>query len=158
MDPYNTGDLKLLTDAYGGLPAEASVAFVDKSYRLSKDCRPGEEPFYTMAAVILTLKSHELTRRDLLKIAGGPVWSGITAGRVRVTRSGSRQLNTAIHRTAITQARMPGTLGKAYYEKTLAGGKSKTEALRCLKRRLDRVVFNLLTTDHHQTTAFPAAA
>lgn len=93
-------------------------------------------------------------------IAPIPVWSGNTAGRVRMTRSGNRQLNCAIHRIAITQARMPGTLGKAYYEKKLAEGKSTTEALRCLKRRLARVVFQLLTTDHNnrQTPALPAAA
>jgi len=93
-------------------------------------------------------------------IAPIPVWSGNTAGRVRMTRSGNRQLNCAIHRIALTQARMPGTLGKAYYEKKLAQGKSKTEALRCLKRRLARVVFHLLTTDHNnrQTPALPAAA
>lgn len=93
-------------------------------------------------------------------IAPIPVWSGNTAGRVRMTRSGNRQLNCAIHRIAITQARMPDTLGRAYYEKKLAEGKSKTEALRCLKRRLARVVFNLLTTDHNnrQTPAIPAAA
>jgi len=93
-------------------------------------------------------------------IAPIPVWSGNTAGRVRMTRSGNRQINCAVHRIAITQSRMPDTLGKAYYEKKLAEGKSKTEALRCLKRRLARVVFNLLTTDHNnrQTTAQPAAA
>lgn len=93
-------------------------------------------------------------------IAPIPVWSGNTTGRVRMTRSGNRQLNCAIHRIAITQARMPGTLGKAYYEKKLAEGKSTTEALRCLKRRLARVVFQLLTTDHNnrQTPALPAAA
>ncbi|MFZ2237471.1 MAG: IS110 family transposase, partial [Dokdonella sp.] len=37
--------------------------------------------------------------------------------------------------------------------------KSKTEALRCLKRRLARVVFQLLTTDHNnRQAALPAAA
>lgn len=93
-------------------------------------------------------------------IAPIPVWSGNTAGRVRMTRAGNRQINCAIHRVAITQARMPDTLGNAYYEKKLAEGKSKTEALRCLKRRLARVIFNLLTTDHNnrQTPALPAAA
>lgn len=93
-------------------------------------------------------------------IAPIPVWSGSTNGRVRMTRSGNRQINAAIHRIAITQARMPNTLGRAYYEKKLAEGKSKTEALRCLKRRLARVIFQLLTTDHNnrQTPALPAAA
>jgi transposase len=77
-----------------------------------------------------------------------PVWSGSTAGRVRMTRSGNRQINCAIHRIAVTQIARPGSEGRAYYEKKLAEGKSTTEALRCLKRRVARVVFNRLTTDH----------
>lgn len=79
-------------------------------------------------------------------IAPIPVWSGNTRGRVRLTRSGNRQLNAAIHRIAVTQIRMDG-LGKTYYEKKKAEGMSTPEALRCLKRRLARVVFNHLTTD-----------
>jgi transposase len=84
-----------------------------------------------------------------------PVWSGNTAGRVRMTRSGNRQLNTALHRIAITQG-----LGQAYYRKHLAAGDSKPEALRCLKRRLARVVFRHLHTDHdnRQNLCQPAAA
>lgn len=93
-------------------------------------------------------------------IAPIPVWSGSTAGRVRMTRSGNRQINAAVHRIAITQIRLEGSLGKAYYEKKKSEGMSNREALRCLKRRLARVVFNLLTADHNQrqTTALPAAA
>jgi transposase len=89
-----------------------------------------------------------------------PVWSGNTAGRVRMTRSGNRQINCAIHRIAITQLRLPDSLGRAYYDKKLDEGKTKTEALRCLKRRIARTVFNRLTTDHNtrQATALPAAA
>lgn len=75
-----------------------------------------------------------------------PVWSGNTAGRVRMTRAGNRQLNAALHRIAVTQIRLHGT-GRSYYEKRLAAGDSTTEALRCLKRRLARVVFNTLKTD-----------
>lgn len=89
-----------------------------------------------------------------------PVWSGNTAGRVRMTRSGNRQINCAIHRVAVTQLRFQDSPGRAYYDKKISEGKTKTEALRCLKRRLARVVFNLLTTDHHnrQATCLPAAA
>jgi transposase len=91
-------------------------------------------------------------------IAPIPVWSGNTKGRVRLTRSGNRQLNAAIHRIAITQIRLEG-LGKTYYEKKKAEGMSTPEALRCLKRRLARVVFNHLTTDHAAAgTCLPAAA
>lgn len=92
-------------------------------------------------------------------VAPVPVWSGNTAGRVRMTRSGNRQLNAALHRIAITQARLDG-LGQAYYRKRLASGDSSTEALRCLKRRLARVVFHHLHTDQqtHQNACQPAAA
>jgi transposase len=79
-------------------------------------------------------------------IAPIPLWSGNSAGRVRLTRSSNRQLNTAIHRIAVTQIRMDG-LGKAYYAKKKAEGMSTPEALRCLKRRLARVVFNTLKID-----------
>jgi transposase len=92
-------------------------------------------------------------------VAPIPVWSGNTAGRVRMTRSGNRQLNAALHRIAVTQIRLDG-LGRAYYRKRLAAGDSSTEALRCLKRRLARVVFGHLHTDHqhrHQPCQ-PAAA
>ncbi|MEZ0338779.1 IS110 family transposase [Mycobacterium sp. pV006] len=81
-------------------------------------------------------------------VAPVPVWSGNTRGRVRMTRSGNRQLNTALHRIAVTQIRLDG-LGQAYYRHRLAQGDSTTEALRCLKRRLARVVFGHLHTDHN---------
>ena len=90
-------------------------------------------------------------------IAPIPVWSGNTKGRVRLTRSGNRQLNAAVHRIAITQIRLDG-LGRTYYEKKKAEGMSKTEALRCLKRRLARIVFNHLTTDQNPATTVLAAA
>lgn len=91
-------------------------------------------------------------------IAPIPVWSGNTAGRVRLTRSGNRQLNAAVHRIAVTQIRMDG-LGKIYYQKKKAEGMSTPEALRCLKRRLARVVYNHLHTDQDAArTCHPVAA
>jgi len=95
-------------------------------------------------------------------IAPIPVWSGNTKGRVRLTRSGNRQLNAAIHRIAVTQIRLDGP-GKTYYEKKKAEGMSTPEALRCLKRRLARIVFNHLTADHNTAhaglgTPIPTAA
>ncbi len=92
-------------------------------------------------------------------VAPIPVWSGNTAGRMRMTRSGNRQLNAALHRIAVTQIRLDG-LGQAYYRKRLAAGDSSTEALRCLKRRLARIVFHHLQTDHQNRMqpSQPAAA
>jgi transposase len=92
-------------------------------------------------------------------VAPIPVWSGNTAGRVRMTRSGNGQLNAALHRIAITQIRLDG-LGQAYYRKRIDAGDSSTEALRCLKRRLARVVFHDLHSDHQTRNqpCQPAAA
>jgi transposase len=84
-------------------------------------------------------------------VAPVPVWSGNTHGRVRMTRSGNRQLNAALHRIAVTQIRLDG-LGQTYYKHRLSRGDSSTEALRCLKRRLSRVVFGHLHTDHNNRT------
>src|SRR6201991_2529502 len=75
-------------------------------------------------------------------VAPIPAASGRT-NRHRLARGGNRQLNTALHRIAVTQIRIDG-LGHAYYQHRRGGGDSKMEALRALKRRLARIVFNLL--------------
>lgn len=92
-------------------------------------------------------------------VAPIPVWSGRTKGRVRVNKSGNRQLNTALHRIAVTQIRLGG-LGKAYYDKRMSAGDTSTEAIRALKRRLARVVFNTLRNNPSTaaTTELAAAA
>src|SRR5699024_11135147 len=60
-------------------------------------------------------------------------------GRVRLSRGGNRTINTALHMAALTQIRM-GAEGAAYYDKLIAAGKTRKEALRLLRRRLsDRV-------------------
>lgn len=82
-------------------------------------------------------------------VAPIPVWSGNTEGQVRLSRSGNRQLNAALHIIAVTQIRMTGSQGHAYYEKLRAVGKSKAAARRCLKRRISRNVFHRLLEDHH---------
>jgi transposase len=63
--------------------------------------------------------------------------------RHRLDRGGNRQLNAALHRIAITQARYHPD-ARAYLERKRSEGKSRREALRCLKRLLARVVFNTL--------------
>ena len=65
--------------------------------------------------------------------------------RHRLDRGGNRQLNAALYRIAITQSPLPPA-ARAYLERKRAEGKSRREALRCLKRLLIRVVFNTLKT------------
>ena len=65
--------------------------------------------------------------------------------RHRLDRGGNRQLNAALYRIAITQSRYHPA-ARAYLERKQAEGKSKREAIRCLKRHLARTVFNTLKT------------
>jgi transposase len=87
-----------------------------------------------------------------------PASSGRT-DRHRLARGGNRQLNAALHRIAVTQTRLPNSLGQAYYQRRRARGDTTMEALRALKRRLARVVFNLLQPPTNTAAApQPAAA
>jgi transposase len=63
--------------------------------------------------------------------------------RHRLDRGGNRQLNAALYRIAITQARYHAP-ARDYLERKRTEGKSRREALRCLKRLLVRAVFNTL--------------
>jgi transposase len=63
--------------------------------------------------------------------------------RHRLDRGGNRQLNCALHRIAVTQARVHAP-ARTYLDRKQAEGKSRREAVRCLKRQLARVVFNTL--------------
>jgi transposase len=66
--------------------------------------------------------------------------------RHRLDRGGNRQLNCALHRIAITQARAHPP-ARAYLERKQAEGKSRREALRCLKRQLARTVYTSLKNE-----------
>jgi transposase len=74
-----------------------------------------------------------------------PVWSGNTT-RYRLARTGNRQVNSALHRIAITQARTP-TLGRQYLERRIEQGNTSKEALRLLRRRFSDVVYRTLLAD-----------
>lgn len=74
-----------------------------------------------------------------------PVWSG-NRERHRLSRSGNRQLNAAIHRIAITQKRCHDD-ARTYLERRRSLGNTNTEALRALKRRLSDVVYRALLAD-----------
>ena len=69
--------------------------------------------------------------------------------RHRLSRAGNRKLNHALHLIAIVQIRHP-TAGQAYYRRKLAEGKSRKEALRCLKRRLSDAVYRQLLADQQR--------
>jgi transposase len=68
------------------------------------------------------------------------------AVRHRLSLAGNRKLNYALHMVATCQARSDAR-GGSYYRKKLAEGKSRKEALRCLKRRISDAVFRSLLAD-----------
>jgi transposase len=74
-----------------------------------------------------------------------PVWSG-NPERVRLNRGGNRQLNVALHRIAVTQLAHP-CAGRAYVQRRMASGDTKTEAIRALRRRLSDEVYRRLIKD-----------
>jgi transposase len=71
--------------------------------------------------------------------------------RHRLPRGGDRQLNLALHIAALTQVRMRGSLGRAYYDRKIAEGKTRNEAMRCLKRRLADHVWRIMIADERRT-------
>lgn len=74
-----------------------------------------------------------------------PASSGRT-DRHRLNRGGNRRLNKALYTIALTQTRHEPR-ARAYLERKRAEGKTRREALRCLKRRLSDVVYRQLMTD-----------
>lgn len=74
-----------------------------------------------------------------------PAWSG-NPNRHRLSRTGNRQINAAIHRIAITQKRLHPD-AQAYLERRRDRGNTNTEALRALKRRLSDIVYRALLAD-----------
>jgi transposase len=65
--------------------------------------------------------------------------------RHRLNRGGDRQLNWALHMSALNRIRHhPET--RAYYQRLLSNGKTKREAIRIVKRVLARRLYRTLTT------------
>ncbi len=71
--------------------------------------------------------------------------------RHRLSLAGNRRLNKVLHMIAVCQARCDYR-GRSYYRKKLAEGKSRREAMRCLKRRVSDAVFKALTADSQRAS------
>jgi len=70
--------------------------------------------------------------------------------RHRLPRVKDRQLNLALRIAALTQVRMRGSLGRAYYDRKIVEGKTRNEAVRCLKRRLADHVWRIMIADERE--------
>jgi transposase len=63
-----------------------------------------------------------------------------------LNRGGNRRLNRALYVVAITQARSDHP-GRAYVVHKQRQGKTRREALRCLKRRISDAIYRQLQAD-----------
>ncbi len=140
--------LRELTVASTALEAEIAELVAEVAPHLLDE--PGFGPL-TAAKLLGEIAGIERFATDakLARAAGVapiPVSSGKT-NRHRLDRGGNRQLNTTIHRIALTRARChPET--KDYIARKRAKGKTGLEAMRCLKRHLIRRVWHLLKAPH----------
>lgn len=65
--------------------------------------------------------------------------------RHRKTRSGNRRLNRAFHRMALSQISRSGNdKARAYFLKKVSQGKSKSQALVCLRRQMVNIVWCMM--------------
>ncbi len=71
--------------------------------------------------------------------------------RHRLSRSGDRKLNSALHLVAVTQVRMPNSEGRRYYDRKIDQGKTHKEAMRCLKRKIAGRVWWVMLADEQQS-------
>lgn len=72
--------------------------------------------------------------------------SSALKNRHRLNPRGNRQLNAALHVAAVTQIRHD-TDGRVYFQRKLAEGKTRKEALRALKRQISNAVYRQLLID-----------
>jgi hypothetical protein len=108
-----------------------------------------------LAAQVVVSWSHQgriATEAAFARLAGAapiPASSGQTI-RHRLDRSGDRKLNRALHLILVTRRRThQPTID--YIERRIQQGKTRREAIRCLKRYLARNLYRLLEHPPHPT-------
>ena len=138
--------MRELTDTINALKAEIANLVAQVAPQLLDE--PGFGPLTAGKLIGEIAGAQRFSSDAKLARAGGiapiPVSSG-KSNRHRLDRGGNRQINTAIHRVAVTRARChPET--KAYIHRKRAEGKTTKDAIRCLKRHLARRIWHLLQT------------
>ena len=65
--------------------------------------------------------------------------------RWRKTRGGNRRLNRSFHRMALSQiSRMGNPAAQAYFKRKVSEGKSKSQALVCLRRQMVNIIWMMM--------------
>lgn len=150
-------EIGLLTDAAHGIARRIGdrVRLVAPALLELPGC--GELTAAKIVAEVAGIKrfKSEAAFARYIGLAPIPHWTGNTAGNMRLARHGNRQLNAAIHRIAVVQISKDGP-GREYFQRRRAEGDTSLRALRSLKRRISRVVYNRLKASCRPATDCPA--
>lgn len=118
---------------------------------------PGVGPLIAAKIVGEVADIRRFTSKDAFARHNGtaplPVWSS-NKERFRLSRSGNRQLNCALHRIALTQARCHEP-AKEFLARRREMGNTGPEARRALKRKLSNVIYRTLLLDATSTVTVP---
>ena len=76
--------------------------------------------------------------------------------RRRLNRGGDRHANCALHTIVLSRLRWDAR-SRAYVQRRITEGKTKREAIRCLKRYVAREIYQLIKPRHQPTTQASAA-
>ena len=109
----------------------------------------GVGPILACALIGYTGSISRFANRDHFAAYAGVAPVEHSCGRVahRLSLRGHNHLNNAIHMVAISQIRQPHSDGRAYFDRKVAEGKTKREALRSLKRHVSNAVYRQLVLD-----------
>jgi len=149
-------DLRAVDASLADIEARMSAALDDHGTRLRKVDGVG-----SVTAVRLIGRTGPASRfasADAFATYAGVAPIEVASGertRHRLSRSGDRQLNSAIHLIAVTQVRMRNSLGLRYFDTKIAEGKTRNEAMRCLKRRLANHLWRLMIADERRAVENP---
>jgi transposase len=110
--------------------------------------QPGVGPVCAAQIVVSTAEPHRIRSEAAFAALAGVSPIEASSGphkRHRLNRSGDRQLNWALHMSALNRIRYhPET--RAYYQRQLERGKTRREGIRIVKRALARRLYRTLTT------------
>jgi transposase len=110
--------------------------------------QPGVGPICAAQLLVSTADPHRIRSEPAFAALAGVSPVEASSGpikRHRLNRNGDRQLNWALHMTALNRIRYhPET--RRYYQRQLERGKTKREAIRIIKRALARRLYRSLTT------------
>ena len=133
---------------------ERELAEIDRELRTRTSAlaprllrEPGIGPLCAAQLLVSTADPHRIRKESAFAALAGVSPIEASSGRIRrhrLNRSGDRQLNWALHMSALNRIRYHAET-RAYYQRQLDRGKSEREATRIVKRALARRLYGALT-------------